>query len=46
MSIGFPRLKIPPHMGSPTARRSITGVGEAADNKPSDVTRVVVAIFM
>jgi hypothetical protein len=46
LSVEFRRLNIPPHIGSPTARRSAMGVGEAADNKPSDVTKAVVAIFM
>jgi hypothetical protein len=39
-------LDLPPHMGSPTARRSTMGVGVAVDSKPSDVIRAVVASFM
>ena len=42
----FQRLHVPPHMGSPTARRSTIGVGEAADNKPSDAVRAVVVNFI
>lgn len=33
-------------MGSPIARRSTMGVGEAADNKASDAVKAVVVNFM
>ena len=44
-NVKFRGIDVPPHMGSPTARRSM-GVGEAADNKPSDAVRAVVVNFI
>lgn len=42
----FHRIDVPPHMGSPTARRSTMGVGDAVDNRPSDAARAVVVNFI
>ena len=42
----FYRIDVPPHMGSPIARRSTMGVGDAADNRPSDAVRAVVVNFI
>lgn len=37
---------VPPHMGSPTARRSTAGVGFAVASKPRDAAKIVVVNFI